>query len=137
MANPIKAGRRSRITLSMLISVLLVATGAVTGLRTFVAAPNHGSVGPLGRRAGLQIAPDLNDRLSKWRVVTMPFESSHLNSKERRLVSRLADASQYLDDIYWRQSDPEGLAIYKSLKGSRDPEALRLLRMLVINGSRY
>src|SRR5205085_6615568 len=41
------------------------------------------------------------------------------------------EAAQYLDEIYWRQSDPDGLALYKS---TRDPKVKRLL---MINGSRW
>ena len=47
------------------------------------------------------------------------------------MVEKLVEASQYLDDIYWRQSDPEGLALYKSTK---DP---KLRRLLMINGGRF
>ena len=47
------------------------------------------------------------------------------------MVEKLVEASQYLDQIFWRQSDPEGLALYKS---SQDP---KLRRLLMIHGSRF
>jgi hypothetical protein len=47
------------------------------------------------------------------------------------MVEKLVEASQYLDDIYWRQSDPDGLSLSKSTK---DP---KLRRLLMINGSRF
>ncbi|PYS47675.1 MAG: Zn-dependent hydrolase [Acidobacteria bacterium] len=47
------------------------------------------------------------------------------------MVQKLVEASQYLDNIYWRQADPEGLALYKS---SRDP---KLRRLLMIHGCRF
>src|SRR5437763_11298022 len=76
-------------------------------------------------------ASDLDQRLAKWEPVKMPFNSSGLTAREQQMVQKLVEASQYLDDIYWRQSDPEGLALYKS---TRDP---KLRRLLMINGSRF
>jgi hypothetical protein len=52
-------------------------------------------------------------------------------------VEKLVDASHQLEDIYWRQSDTEGLELYKSLAGSKNPEDLKVLRLLMINGSRF
>src|ERR1700747_831177 len=81
--------------------------------------------------AVLQVAPDIDQRLARWQKVQMPFNISGLSGRERQMVQKLVEASQYLDDIYWRQSDPDGLALYKS---SKDP---KLRRLLVINGSRF
>ncbi len=69
--------------------------------------------------------------LSKWLPVKMPFRSAGLNPRELRMVDKLVEASQYLDDICWRQSDPEGLKLYKT---TQDP---KLKRLLMINGSRW
>src|SRR5207248_10072517 len=54
-----------------------------------------------------------------------------LNAREREMVQKLVEASQYLDNIYWRQSDPEALALYKS-----SPDQ-KLRQLLMINGSRF
>ena len=67
---------------------------------------------------GMQVAPDLAQRLAKFRRVDMPFHSTGLTAREKKLVGKLVDASRYLEDIYWRQSDPEGLALYQSLASS-------------------
>src|SRR2546425_7371287 len=76
-------------------------------------------------------ASDLDKRLARWQPVQMPFNDVALSAGERQMIRKLVEASQYLDDIYWRQSDPEGLALYKS---TRDP---KLRRLLMINGSRF
>jgi hypothetical protein len=85
----------------------------------------------IGTLALLQTSADIDQRLARWQQVKMPFDSSALSARERQMVQKLVEASQYLDDIYWRQSDPEGLALYKSTK---DP---KLRRLLMINGSRF
>jgi Peptidase family M49 len=69
--------------------------------------------------------------LAKWKPVKMPFRSAGLSARERQMVDKLVEASQYLDDIYWRQSDPEGLQLYKT---TQDPH---LKRLLLINGCRW
>ncbi len=53
------------------------------------------------------------------------------------MIDKLVDASGLLDCIYWRQSDPEGLKLYLSLAGSKNPQDELLRRYLKINGSRF
>src|SRR5437870_2216666 len=74
---------------------------------------------------------DLDRRLTKWQPVKMPFNASGLNPRELRMVEKLVEASQWLDCIFWRQSDLEALALFKS---STDP---KLRRLLMIHGSRF
>ncbi|HXM44323.1 MAG TPA: hypothetical protein VN924_24010 [Bryobacteraceae bacterium] len=69
--------------------------------------------------------------LAKWQPLQMPYRSAGLSERELRMVDKLVEASQYLDDIFWRQSDPEGLRLYKS---TPDPA---LKRLLTINGCRW
>lgn len=61
----------------------------------------------------------------------MPFNPAGLDERQRQVVQKLVDASRLMESIYWRQSDPEGLALYRSTK---DPE---LRRLLMINGGRF
>ena len=85
----------------------------------------------------LAIAPNLKDELAKFKPVRMPFDSAHLTPREVQMVGKLVEACQYLESIYWRQSDPEGLKLYHALAASRDPNDLAVRRFLRINGSRF
>ena len=96
-----------------------------------------GSAAKGAETAGLQIAPDLDRRLAEFRRVEMPFHSAGLSAHERELVEKLVDASHYLDEIYWRQSDPEALTLYQSLEGSTNPRDVKLRHYLWINASRF
>ena len=89
------------------------------------------------RSAQIQVVPDLTSRLAKFRQVHMPFHSAGLTTREQKMISKLVDASRYLDDIYWRQVDAEGLELYQSLEGSKNPKDVELRRYLWINGSRF
>lgn len=82
-------------------------------------------------------APDLDQRLAKWRSVKMKFDSPRLSPQERRLVTKLVEASQYLERIFWRQSDSEGWELLKSLQNSKKAQDLKLRRLLLINGCRW
>ena len=85
----------------------------------------------------LVVAPNLMEELAKFKPVRMPYDSAALTPRERQMVSKLVEACQNLESIYWRQSDPEGLKLYLSLAGSRAPKDVALRRFLRINGSRF
>ena len=74
---------------------------------------------------------DIDQRLARWRPVKMPFNASGINARERQMVQKLVEASQHLESIFWRQSDPEGLALYQSTNDQK------LKRLLMINGGRF
>ena len=96
-----------------------------------------GSAAKGAAAGGMQVAPDLAQRLAKYRRVDMPFHSAGLAEREKKLVEKLVDASRYLEDIYWRQIDPEALTLYQSLATSKNPKDQQLRHYLWINGSRF
>jgi hypothetical protein len=99
--------------------------------------PMTGSAAKGAESAGMQVVPDLDQRLAKFRRVEMPFHSAGLTAREVKMVGKLVDASRYFEDIYWRQVDPDGLTLYESLAGSKNPKDEMLRRFLWINASRF
>jgi hypothetical protein len=87
--------------------------------------------------ANLHVAPDLGLRLGKYQEVQMPFHSADLSPREIEMVEKLVDASRYLEEIYWRQSDPQALSLYESLLADEEPERQMLRRYIWINASRF
>jgi hypothetical protein len=87
--------------------------------------------------AHMNVVPDLAQRLVKYRAVNMPFRSAGFSARERKLVDKLVEACRYLEDIYWRQSDPEALTLYQQLAGSRSLQDRNLRKFLWINASRF
>ncbi|HXN23976.1 MAG TPA: Zn-dependent hydrolase [Candidatus Dormibacteraeota bacterium] len=83
------------------------------------------------------IARDLDERLAKFKPVKMPFNGEGLTAREKQMIRKLVDAANELEQIYWRQSDPEGLALYRSLAKSKNFRDDKLRHFLKINGSRY
>ncbi len=82
-------------------------------------------------------AASIGAKLAQYREVKMPYDAAGLNERERKLVAKLAQATQLLDELYWQQSDPAGLELYRSLAGRSSPADAQLRRFLRINGGRY
>jgi hypothetical protein len=85
----------------------------------------------------MKVVPDLEQRIAKWKPIVMPFRSDGLTPNEIKVVQKLVEATRALENIYWRQSDPEGLTLFQKLAGSRHAEDMRVRHFLLINGSRY
>jgi hypothetical protein len=82
-------------------------------------------------------ASDLDQRLARFKPVRMPFNAVGLTARERQMIDQLVIACRYLERMYWRQSDPEGLTLYKQLEQDPRPLARQVRRYLTINGSRW
>jgi hypothetical protein len=95
------------------------------------------SADPAPRSVQVQVVPDLQQRVAKFRQVEMPFGFEGLSAREKDMVLKLVEACRYLEDIYWRQVDPGALSLYNSLEGSNNPQDVTLRRFLWINGSRF
>jgi len=83
------------------------------------------------------VAPDLDARLARFKPVKMPFNAAGLSARERQMVDQLVIALRQLESIYWRQSDPDALALYKALEKVDTPLARSTRHYLWINGSRW
>ena len=129
-------------------SLLPLAAGAAIAVTTLypLAANQHSAAAPQSPAATTAksassakpyVVPDLAERVAKFKLVHMPFNSVGLTAREKEMVAKLVDASGLLDCIYWRQNDPEGLKLYLSLANSNDPQDELLRRYLKINGSRF
>ena len=83
------------------------------------------------------VAPDLAERLAKFKPIHVSFDSTTLTDREKKMVNKLVDAAGLLDCIYWRQSDLEGLKLYLSLANSKTSQDQMLRQYLKINGGRF
>ena len=130
-----------RIFMMRIAGFLLPLLLSVSMNSTTSAQKSHrvmtGTAGKGAASAGMHVAPDLEKRLARWQQVRMPFRSQGLKPKEIKMVEKLVDACRYLDEIYWRQSDPEGLMLYQSLASTMKPRDGKLRHFLRINGSRF
>ena len=121
----------------VLVFILLTSTlGAAQTSKTKTRVMT-GSAETARTPANLKVTPNLAQRLARYRQVQMPFRTAGLSARERQLVNKLVEACGYLESIYWRQSDPEGLTLYQELESSRNRSDVELRRYLWINASRF
>jgi hypothetical protein len=84
-----------------------------------------------------QVAPDIADRLARFKTVDMPFRMDRFSAREKVLLTELIAASRDFEQIYWRQNHPEDIDRYKALAASKEPRAQALRRLLWIHGGHY
>jgi hypothetical protein len=118
----------------ILVCLLLIPSFAAAQQKKKVMT---GSAAKSGAPANLKVAADLARRLARFRRVQIPFRTAGLSAREQQLVRKLVEACGYLESIYWRQSDPEGLTLYQSLASARNRRDVQLRRYLWINASRF
>jgi hypothetical protein len=95
-----------------------------------------GSAAKDGQPANLKVVPDLAQRVAKFRRVQMPMPTG-LTETEQKMVDKLVDACRYLENVFWRQNDPDALGLYLSLATKTSPRDVSLRRYLWINASRF
>jgi hypothetical protein len=124
-------GNRRLISLVIIVATLAPFTYAAKR------RSRHRPPAPACVTCSMNVVPDLQQQLAKWKPVTMPFQSAGLSSREVQMVQKLVLATQYLENIYWRQNDPDGLKLYLQLASSKNPQDQNVRHFLYINGSRY
>ncbi len=133
--------RSYRISLLVLLSALILIAPRTWSQSTPTTKPSKTGKNPATQRSAalqkLVVAPGLDLRLARYRPIKMPFHSAGLSARERQMVLKLVEASRHLEDIFWRQSDPEALALYLSLAKSTRREDRKLRHFLLINASRF
>ena len=125
----------------------IVAGSLMACSSTDQAGPSAATSSPGAAAAGLpsvdveaalrSVAPDLDQRIARFKPVSMAFDAGKLGDRERQMVDQLVIACRYLESMYWRLSDPEGLALYKALEKVDTPAGTNLRHYLLINGSRW
>src|SRR5262249_38284710 len=117
------------------IAALLIVAAAAAAQRATTPAAD---LPPVDAAATLKTAvPDLDQRIAQFKPVRTPFDASGLSDRERQMIDQLVAASRELESIYWRQSDPVGLSLYKALAANSTPAAKSVRHYLFINGSRW
>jgi hypothetical protein len=84
-----------------------------------------------------KIAPDIEHRVAKFRRVDMPFSYARFTKREQTLIRELVAASQDLENIYWRQINPEDIALLHQSADAKDAKIKAFHHYLWINGSHW
>ena len=127
-----------KFAVAMAACVALI-TAAQAQQKSSLLRPEGGAAGQaVDVNAALKtVAPDLDARLARFKPVKMPYNGAALSMRERQMVDQLVIALRQLENMFWQQSDPEGLALYKALEKVNTPLAQKTRHYLWINGSRW
>ncbi len=79
------------------------------------------------------LRPDIAARLAKYAPTELSFDASRLSPGDRQVLSKLVEAARYMDEIFWRQSYPEGLELKAALEKSAAPQDKDGLSFLLVN----
>lgn len=69
--------------------------------------------GTAQRNAGGRPLHNEAERLGRWKRTEITYDASKLSKRDQQMVLKLVDACRLMNDLYWRQSDLGGLAIYR------------------------
>src|SRR5580693_5431922 len=108
---------RSLLPLAAGVAIAVAALYPLAANQRSAAAPQSAAATTANSAPSAKpyVVPDLAERVAKFKLVRMPFNSAGLSAREKDMVGKLVDASGLLDCIYWRQNDPAGLKLYLSI----------------------
>ncbi len=91
-----------------------------------------------GGKAAASVEPlvkvsDIKERLAKYAPVDLVFDEKLLTVEDKAVLEKLVLAARRINDIYWKQSYPEGPALRARLAASGDPADKDYLRFFDIN----
>jgi hypothetical protein len=121
----------SRRILGIALSVLTLASLAVSW--ACGPAPGKEEAPAVTQAAQSAPAPSIQARLAKYAPTELTFNAGALSLEDKQVLRKLVEAARLIDDIFWRQSYPEGLEIKARLEESAAPEDKDYLRFLLLN----
>lgn len=81
--------------LNKIAAMLVVAGTALAGC---------GQADQAAQQAQYQVVPEYKNRLDIYEPVTLSADLSHLSDNQRKLISLLIDASDIMDELFWKQA---------------------------------
>src|SRR5438270_934224 len=94
--------------------LLIVLAGAAAACQTSTSTSTNNTStatsSPAAATTPLTVAPDVAQRMAQLPRTVIDYDRSLLNDNERQVVAKLIEASQQIDEIYWRQVSEENPA---------------------------
>ncbi len=111
----------SKIIVTFAVATVLASCGGKEGDKN-VETPNSNS----------EKIAEIQARVDSYAPVLIEADMSHLTEREKQLVAKLAEAGKVCDDIFWKQSCSDAIAVRDSLKTLNTPEAKIMLDLVNI-----
>ena len=79
-------------------------------------------------KPALAVVADINERIAKLPKTIIDYDRSLLSEEEKNVVVKLIEASNYMDEIFWRQASLENITVRKELP--KDQPAYRYFELM-------
>ncbi|NOY06090.1 MAG: Zn-dependent hydrolase, partial [Chlorobi bacterium] len=79
----------------------------------------------------------LKSRIEAYAPVHISADLSHFTDRQRLLIKKLTEAGHLADEIFWKQSAPDAVAVRDSLSNEYSEEAQLYLKYVLINYGPY
>ncbi len=120
--------RNHKNNLCVLIMTLLLVAGICS-----VSACKTKETREEDQLSSLWRAPDIAARLAKYSPTEITFDESLLNEEDRKVLDKMVAAARFMDDIFWKQTDPTGLPLMEALEKSKEPWVPEYLHFIKVN----
>jgi hypothetical protein len=118
--------RQRNLLASLMVFLLIAAPSCFFGCKAKKVKEEN-------RLSGLWRAPDIKERLAKYAPTEITFDESLLDDESHKVLDKLVTAARSMDNIFWKQTDPEGLPLKEALEKSTERWAPDYLHFLKIN----
>jgi len=79
---------------------------------------------PVAVETKLAVASDVAARVAQLPRTTIDYDRTLLNDNERQVVAKLVEASNYIDEIYWRQVSEQNQELRRRLQAQSSASAI-------------
>ncbi len=79
----------------------------------------------------------LKEKIESYAPIHISADLSHLSKNEMEAVKKLAEAGKIADEIFWKQSSPDAIAIREQYKNAQTPHDKDLYEYIMINYGPY
>ncbi len=115
---------KRKVLASIVVTLLIFSFGLMPGCRA--------KKEEAGKMTLVKL-PDIKERLAKYAPTEITYDEKLLNAEQKSVLEKLVMAAKYMDNIFWKQAYPGGLAIKAQLEKSSDPADRDYLKFLIIN----
>ncbi len=120
-----------------IITFIIVLIIILAVLLIFLKIGENGKKGEPAAMKDTSAAAEIKGKLERFAPVELTVDPALLGAEDKAVLRELVAAARKIDDIYWKQSAPEGLEIRQRLQASADPADKDRLRYLEINFGPY
>jgi hypothetical protein len=125
---------KKNLSIIVIIGLFVFASAFNFGCKGKEQAEEEATVTEIG---GYSVVPDIQERLAQYAPTEITYDEGLLDQGQKQVLEKLVMAAKVIDNIFWKQASPYGLAILEDFEKSDNPAAKDFIRYLKINFGPY